>query len=156
VTHPAADALTGARELAETTEDSEASTSPAINRPPAERRPVTVLSASIVSFPLSASELDPEELLDTIAALYGDCAEAINRYDGFVANLAGNGLLAYFGYPAAHEDDAERAARAGLTLVDLVGRFEAPYRLRARLGIATGLVVIGGVMRLPRIGGHLC
>jgi len=171
VTHSAAGAFGGARELvprektdqilttatrpifAETTEDIEASTLSAIHRPPAERRPITVLSASIVSFPLSASELDPEELLDTMAALYRDCAEAINRYDGFVANLAGNGLLAYFGYPAAHEDDAERAARAGLTLVDMVGRFEAPYRLQARVGIATGLVVIGGVIT-ERMEGH--
>jgi class 3 adenylate cyclase/predicted ATPase len=164
VTHSAGDALAGARALvrgekpdqivttatrnifAEKTEDIESSTSSAIYRPPAERRPITVLSASIVGSPLSASELDPEQLLDTMAVLYRDCAEAINRYDGFVANLAGNGLLAYFGYPAAHEDDSERAARAGLTLVDIVGRFEAPYRLQARVGIATGLVVIGGAI----------
>jgi len=113
---------------------------------PAERRPITVLSGDIVGFPLSATETDPEDLLETMRALYRDCAEVIGQYDGFVANFPGEALLAYFGYPAAHEDNAEPAVRAGLTLVDVIAGFEAPNRLRAHIGIASGLVVIGDVI----------
>jgi class 3 adenylate cyclase len=113
---------------------------------PAERRPITVLSGAIIGFPFAASDTDPEELLAPIAALFRDCSEGIGRYDGFLANFPGEAILAYFGYPAAHEDDAERAVRAGLSLVGVIGRFEAPSRLHARIGIATGLVVIGDVI----------
>ena len=112
----------------------------------AERRLLTVLSGSLGDFPRPSVELDPEELLDTMQTLYRACAEVIDEYDGFVANFSGAGLLAYFGYPPAHEDDAERAVRASLALVDVVSRFKAPSSLRARIGIATGLVVIGDVI----------
>jgi class 3 adenylate cyclase len=111
-----------------------------------ERRPLTVLAGSIVRVPPSAKEADPEELLDTMAALYRACTDAINRYDGFVTHLPGDTFLAYFGYPAAHEDDPERAVRAGLNLVDIIDRFEASSRLQARIGIATGFVAIGDVI----------
>jgi len=131
---------------AETTEAVEAPTASVGRDSLVERRPITVLAGSIIGFPPSATELDPEELLDTMVALYRACTDAINRYDGFVAHLPGDALLAYFGYPAAHEDDAERAVRAGLILVNRIGRFEVPNRLRARIGIATGLAVIGDVI----------
>ena len=113
---------------------------------PAERRPIAVLSGEIIGFPFSASDTDPEELLEPMAALHRDCSEVIGQYDGFLANFPGEAILAYFGYPAAHEDDAERAVRAGLSLVGVIRRFEAPSRLQARIGIATGLVVIGDVI----------
>jgi DNA-binding winged helix-turn-helix (wHTH) protein len=108
-----------------------------------ERRPLTVLAARIVGVPPSATGSDPEELLDTMAALYRACTDAIKRYDGFVTHLPDDTFLAYFGYPAAHDDDAERAVRAGLSLVHMIGRCEAPSHLQTRIGIATGLVVIG-------------
>jgi DNA-binding winged helix-turn-helix (wHTH) protein len=111
-----------------------------------ERRPLTVLAGSIVSVPASAAEADPEELLDTMATLYRACADAFKRYDGFVTHLPGDTFFAYFGYPAAHEDDPERAVRAGISLVDIIGRFEAPGCLQTRIGIATGLVIIGDVI----------
>jgi len=128
---------------ADTTEAVEAPTASAGRDVLVERRPLTVLAGSIAGVLPSATESDPEELLDTMAALYFASTDAIKRYDGFAANLPGDTFLAYFGYPAAHEDDAERAVRAGLNLVDIVGRFEAPGCLQARIGIATGLVVIG-------------
>lgn len=97
---------------------------PSIGWPsPAERRPITVLSAEIAGFPASASETDPEAMLVTLAPLCRHCVEIIGHYDGFVANLSGEALIAYFGYPAAHEDDAERAVRTGLTLVDEIAQF---------------------------------
>jgi class 3 adenylate cyclase len=109
---------------------------------PAERRPVTVLSAEIAGFSASASEAEPEVMLEPSAPLCRHCVEIIGQYDGFVANLSGEAVIAYFGYPAAHEDDAERAVRGGLALVDAVTHFEPPNRLQVHIGIATGLVVI--------------
>ena len=111
-----------------------------------ERRLVTVLSCGIAGLPLSTSELDPEEVLANIAALHHVCAEVIGRRGGFVARFHSDGLLAYFGYQQAHEDDAERAVRAGLALVDAIRRFEMPDRLRARIGISTGIVVVGDLI----------
>jgi len=143
---------------ADTTEAVEAPTASTGRDPLVERRPLTVLAGSIVGVPPSARETDPEELLDTMPALYRACTEAIERYDGFLVHLPGDTFLAYFGYPAAHEDDAERAVRAGLSLVDIIGRFEAPGGLQPRIGIATGLVVIGDVTdegearQLPVVG----
>jgi DNA-binding winged helix-turn-helix (wHTH) protein len=93
--------------LAEAGEGIEAPTISVSRASPAERRPITVLSGDIVGFPPSVSGSDPEELLEAMAALYRDCAEVVGHYGGFVVNLAGDGLLAYFGHPAAHEDDAE-------------------------------------------------
>jgi len=128
---------------------------------PAERRPITVLSGEIIGLSFAANDTDPEELLEPMAALYRDCSEVIGQYDGFLANSPGEAILAYFGYPAAHGDDAERAVRAGLSLVGVIGRFEGPSRLQARIGIATGLVVIGDVIgegdgrRRSVIGGAL-
>ena len=92
-----------------------------------------------------STQLDPEDLRDVIRAFQHSCVEAIQRFDGLVARYMGDGVLAYFGYPKAHEDDAERAVRAGLGLIEAASRLKlsnAP-ELRTRVGIATGLVVVG-------------
>jgi class 3 adenylate cyclase/predicted ATPase len=112
---------------------------------PAEHRQVSVLFCDLVgSTPLS-QRLDPEELRDVIAAYQAGVAAAVTRFGGSVAQYIGDGVLAYFGYPHAHEDDAERAARAGLALVEAVSEIRtAPAtQLQVRVGIATGLVVVG-------------
>jgi class 3 adenylate cyclase len=92
-----------------------------------------------------AARLDPEDLRAVMGAYQAACAEVIGRFDGHVAKFLGDGVLVYFGWPAAHEDDAERAVRAGLQLVDAVGRLApgAEVRLQARVGVATGHVVVG-------------
>jgi class 3 adenylate cyclase/tetratricopeptide (TPR) repeat protein len=95
-----------------------------------------------------AARLDPEELRDVIGAYHRCVAAAVRRFDGLVAKYMGDGVLIYFGYPRAHEDDAERAARAGLEIVAAVGRLDAPGvgELEVRIGIATGLVVVGDLI----------
>ena len=105
----------------------------------AERRQLTVMFCDLVgSTPLS-SRLDPEDLREVIAAYHGAVAEIVAGFDGFVAKYMGDGILVYFGYPRAHEDDAERAVRAGLSSVDAVGRLDVKSaKLQARVGIATG------------------
>src|ERR1700722_11885394 len=87
----------------------------------AERRQLTVMFCDLVGSTALASRLDPEDLRDVIGAYHHCVAETVRRFDGFVAKYMGDGVLVYFGYPAAHEDDAERAVRASLTLVDAVG-----------------------------------
>jgi TolB-like protein/class 3 adenylate cyclase/predicted ATPase len=111
-----------------------------------ERRLVTVLSCGFAGVTPPASDPDPEEALAKIAALHHACAEIIDKHGGFVTRFHGDGLLAYFGYPQAHEDDAERAVRAGLALVNIIGQFEMPDRLRARVGISTGIVIVGDLI----------
>src|SRR5262249_22121836 len=111
----------------------------------AERRQLTIMFCDLVgSTPLS-TRLDPEDLRDVIGAYHRAVSEVIGRFDGFVAKYMGDGVLAYFGYPRAHEDDAERAVRAGLALVAAVPSLElaAEVDLQVRIGIATGLVVVG-------------
>ena len=95
-----------------------------------------------------SSRLDPEDMRDVIRAYQTACADVIARHDGFVAKFMGDGLLAYFGYPRAHEDEAERAVRAGLEIVASVGGLQTPAReaLQVRIGIATGLVVVGDLI----------
>jgi predicted ATPase/class 3 adenylate cyclase len=98
------------------------------------------------STPLS-SKLDPEDLREVIAAYHHAVAKVVAASDGFVARYMGDGVLAYFGYPQAHEDDAERAVRAGLACIDSVGRLDVQSaKLQARVGIATGLVVVGDLI----------
>jgi class 3 adenylate cyclase/tetratricopeptide (TPR) repeat protein len=110
----------------------------------AERRQLTVMFCDLVgSTPLSA-RLDPEDLRRIIGAYHRCVTEVVEGFGGFVARYMGDGVLVYFGYPQAHEDDAERATRCGLALVDRVQRLNQAEELHARVGIATGLVVVGG------------
>jgi class 3 adenylate cyclase len=113
----------------------------------AERRQLTVMFCDLVgSTPLSA-QLDPEDLREVISAYHRAVAEVVAGFDGFVAKYMGDGILVYFGYPRAHEDDAERTIRAGLDVVDAVGRLDVKsVNLQARVGIATGLVVVGDLI----------
>jgi class 3 adenylate cyclase len=90
-----------------------------------------------------ATRLDPEDLRDIITKYHACVAEVLTRSGGFVAKYMGDGILAYFGYPQAHEEDAEQAVRAGLAIVAAVARLDLPQRLKVRLGIATGLAVVG-------------
>jgi class 3 adenylate cyclase/tetratricopeptide (TPR) repeat protein len=111
----------------------------------AERRHLTVMFCDMAGSTALAARLDPEDLREVIRGFQDACVQAIARFDGFVAKFMGDGVLAYFGYPRAHEDDAERAVRAGLMVVDVVRRLTLPTKeqLEVRVGIATGLVVVG-------------
>src|SRR5262245_13519335 len=119
----------------------------------AERRQLTVLFCDLVDSTALAGQLDPEDLRKVIQAYHATCAQVIQRFDGHIAQYLGDGLLVYFGYPRAHEDDAQRAVRAGLGMVEALGMLrerlaqEHAIRLAVRVGIHTGLVVVG------RIGG---
>jgi class 3 adenylate cyclase/tetratricopeptide (TPR) repeat protein len=114
----------------------------------AERRQLTVMFCDLVGSTAIAARLDPEELREVIGAYHRCVAEAVRRFDGLVAKYMGDGVLVYFGYPRAHEDDAERAVRAGLDIVPAVGRLDTPAigKLQVRIGIATGLVVVGDLV----------
>jgi class 3 adenylate cyclase len=112
----------------------------------AERRQVTVMFSDLVGSTALSARMDPEDLREVISA-YQECvAKAVQRLGGFVAKYMGDGVLVYFGYPRAHEDDAERAVRAGLELVQAVGGLKSSAPLQTRVGIATGLVVIGDLI----------
>jgi class 3 adenylate cyclase/predicted ATPase len=119
---------------------------PTWTEPQAERRQLTVMFCDLVGSTALASRLDPEDLREVIGTYHRCVAETVARLDGFVANYMGDGVLVYFGYPRAHEDDAERAVRTGLALIEAVGRLQAPERLRVRVGIGTGLVVVGDLV----------
>jgi class 3 adenylate cyclase len=109
----------------------------------AERRQLTVMFCDLVGSTALSARLDPEDLREVIAAYHLAVSESVARFDGFVAKYMGDGVLVYFGYPRAHEDDAERAVRAGLGVIDVVGRLDVKsVKLQARVGIATGLVVV--------------
>jgi class 3 adenylate cyclase/predicted ATPase len=113
----------------------------------AERRQLTVMFCDLVGSTSLSSRLDPEDLREVITAYHRTVTEVVAGLDGFVAKYMGDGVLVYFGYPRAHEDDAERAVRAGLGAIDAVGRLEVKAaRLQARVGIATGLVVVGDLI----------
>ena len=111
----------------------------------AQRRHLTIMFCDMAGSTALAARLDPEDLREVIRGFQDACVRAVGRFDGFVAKFMGDGVLAYFGYPRAHEDDAERAVRAGLTVVDVVSRLMLPtkVRLEVRVGIATGLVLVG-------------
>ena len=113
----------------------------------AERRQVTVLFADLVGSTALSARMDPEDLRELISAYQNCVADAVRRFDGFVARYLGDGVLAYFGYPQAHEDDAERAVRAGLELIAAVGGLKTHASLQTRVGIGTGLVVVGDLLR---------
>jgi class 3 adenylate cyclase/predicted ATPase len=113
----------------------------------AERRQLTVVFCDLVGSTELASRLDPEDLREVVAAYQRAVAEVVVGFDGFVAKYMGDGVLAYFGYPRAHEDDAEHAVRAGLGVIDAVRRLDVEsVKLQARVGIATGLVVVGDLI----------
>ena len=111
-----------------------------------ERRHVTVLFSDLVGSTALSARMDPEDLREVISAYQTCVGEAVHRFDGFVAKYMGDGVLVYFGYPEAHEDDAERAVRAGLDLVAMVRGLKTHAPLEARVGIATGLVVVGDLI----------
>jgi class 3 adenylate cyclase len=113
----------------------------------AERRQLTVMFCDLVGSTALSARLDPEDLREIIAAYHRAVAEIIARSDGFVSRYMGDGVLVYFGYPQAHEDDAERAVRAGLGAIDAVSRLDVKsVKLQARVGIATGLVIVGDLI----------
>src|SRR6267142_280370 len=115
--------------------------------PEAERRQLTVLFCDLVDSTALAARLDPEELREVVRAYQETCAAVIQRFEGHIAQYLGDGLLVYFGYPQAHEDDAPRAVRAGLGMVEAIGQLNTQLgrgrgvQLAVRLGIHTGLVV---------------
>jgi class 3 adenylate cyclase len=112
----------------------------------AERRQVTVMFSDLVGSTALAARVDPEDLREVISAYQTCVAETVRRFGGFVAKFMGDGVLVYFGYPQAHEDDAERAVRAGLVLIAAVADLEMRAPLQTRVGIATGLVVVGDLI----------
>src|SRR5262249_21507360 len=93
-----------------------------------------------------SARLDPEDLRQVIGLYQACVAQIVSRFDGYLAQYVGDGALIYFGYPRAHEDDAERAALAGLALIEVVGQLATPERLRIRVGVGTGLVVVGDLI----------
>ena len=133
-----------------------------LSTPAAERRQLTVLFCDLVGSTALSAQLDPEDLREVVRAYQDTCTKVIARFDGHIAQYLGDGLLVYFGYPQAHEDDAQRAVRAGLGILDALGQLTARLEqeglrpaptqsrqrgvhLAARLGIHTGLVVVGDV-----------
>jgi class 3 adenylate cyclase len=112
----------------------------------AERRQVTVMFSDLVGSTALSARMDPEDLREVISAYQKRVAETVQRFGGFVAKYMGDGVLVYFGYPQAHEDDAERAVRAGLELIQAVGGLNSATPLQTRVGIATGLVVVGDLI----------
>jgi class 3 adenylate cyclase/tetratricopeptide (TPR) repeat protein len=112
----------------------------------AERRQLTVMFCDLVgSTPLS-TRFDPEDLREIVGAYHRCVADTVGRFAGFVAKYMGDGVLVYFGYPEAHEDDAERAIRAGLAVIDAISQLATPEPLNVRLGVASGLVVVGDLI----------
>src|ERR1700730_786125 len=122
------------------------STSSKPSQDTAERRQVTVMFSDLVGSTALATRMDPEDLREVISS-YQECvAEAVRRFGGFVAKYMGDGVLVFFGYPQAHEDDAERAVRAALELIARVVGLTTSTPLQSRVGIATGLVVVGDLI----------
>ena len=129
-------------------------TAPPVATPPVEPRPeitgerrhVTVMFCDLVGSTALSARMDPEDLREVISAYQKCIAETVGRYGGFVAKYMGDGVLVYFGYPQAHEDDAERAVRAALELIQEVSGLKSKAPLQTRVGIATGLVVVGDLV----------
>ena len=112
----------------------------------AERRQVTVMFSDLVGSTALSARMDPEDLREVISAYQSCVAGTVRRFGGFVAKYMGDGVLVYFGYPQAHEDDAERAVRAGMELIAAVTALKTCTSLQTRVGIATGLVVVGDLV----------
>ena len=115
-------------------------------RDTAERRQVTVMFSDLVGSTALSTHMDPEDLREVISAYQRCVAETVRHFGGFVAKYMGDGVLVYFGYPQAHEDDAERAVLAGLELIGVVSALMPNAPLQTRVGIATGLVVVGDLI----------
>jgi class 3 adenylate cyclase len=128
-------------------EPAEATTEP-VPRDEGERRQLTVMFCDLVGSTALSARLDPEEMWPVIASYHACIGEVIGRYQGMIARYMGDGVLAYFGYPRAQEDDAEQAVRAALALVDAVAnlRTNVDAALQARIGIATGTVVVSELL----------
>ena len=128
-----------------------APTAAAHQTPEAERRQLTVLFCDLADSTLLASQLDPEEWREVVRASQDTCAKVIQRYEVYIAQYLGDGLLVYFGYPQAHEDDAQRAVRTGLDIVEAMGALNTHLEqahgvtLALRLGVHTGQVVVGAM-----------
>ena len=114
-----------------------------IDTAPGERRQLTVMFCNLVGSTAVAERLDPEELRELMRAYRKACADVVARYDGHVAQYLGDGLMVYFGWPSAHEDDAERGVRSALEMVQAVKGVSAKQALAVRIGVATGVVVVG-------------
>jgi class 3 adenylate cyclase len=121
---------------------------PAVSQDTAERRQVTVMFSDLVGSTALSARMDPEDLREVISSYQKCVAETVQRYDGFVAKYMGDRVLVYFGYPQAHVDGAERAVRAGLELIQVVGGLTSSAPLQTRVGIATGLVIVGDLIGL--------
>jgi class 3 adenylate cyclase len=115
-------------------------------RDTAERRQVTVMFSDLVGSTALSTRMDPEDLRNLIGAYHKCVAETVRRFRGYVAKYMGDGVLSYFGWPQAHEDDPERAVRAGLARIDAVGQLRHSEPLQVRIGIGTGLVVVGDLV----------
>ena len=150
-TSPAAgqEAVRGSRPMVQMPREAPVHDAP--DRPEPERRQLTVLFCDLVDSTRLARQLDPEDLRDIIRAYQASCVSVIERFAGHVAQYLGDGLLVYFGYPEAHEDDAQRAVRAGLGILDAMATVpsrllpDTSARLAVRIGIHTGLVVVGEI-----------
>ena len=118
---------------------------------PSERRQLSVMFADLVGSTERGQQLDPEDLRDVLSEYQDACSQAVKRFDGHIAQYLGDGVLVYFGYPRAHEDDAERAVRAGLAIQDALAEINrrneqsGTPEISARIGIHAGLVVVGEV-----------
>jgi len=135
----------------ETPSIQQASSSVTSHTPEAERRQLTVMFCDLVDSTALSGQLDPEDLREVVRGYQRVCSEVITRFDGHIAQLLGDGLLVYFGYPQAHEDDAQRAVRAGLGILAAIEDLNKELKrakalqLAIRLGIHTGLVVVGAM-----------
>src|SRR6516225_4926274 len=129
------------------TEAAPAAAAPSAATARAERRQLTVMFCDLVGSTELSVRLDPEDLREVIGTYHRTVAEVVAELDGFVAKYMGDGVLAYFGYPQAHEDDTERAVRAGLGVIDAVRQLDVrSAKLEPRVAIATGLVVVGDLI----------
>src|SRR6516162_426616 len=131
--------------LANVPEISAPAATPIAASPSGERRHLTVLFCDLVSSTSIAARLDPEEWREILASYHLATAEAITRFGGHVAQYLGDGVMAYFGWPVAHDNDAERAARAGLAILEAISKLDVRFtpKLSARVGIDSGAVVVG-------------
>src|ERR1700746_2599550 len=133
-------------ELKGAPEPSTVAAAPVAPHETAERRQVTVMFSDLVGSTALSARMDPEDLREVISGYQKCVAETVQRFGGFVAKYMGDGVLVYFGYPQAHEDDAERAVQASMELVAAAGALKTHALLQTRVGIATGLVVVGDLI----------